>query len=68
MDVSIVIPFLNEEPNLKPLCEELKAALDGIERSYEVLFIDDGSIDAGVQVLEDFRSEMPQIKSGQLSP
>lgn len=62
MDVSIVIPFLNEEPNLKPLCEELKAALDGIGKSYEVLFIDDGSTDSGVDVLEAFRSEMPQIK------
>lgn len=62
MDVSIVIPFLNEEPNLKPLCEELKAALDGMDKHYEVLFIDDGSTDAGVQVLDDFRAEMPQIK------
>lgn len=67
MDVSIVIPFLNEAPNLKPLCEELKGALDsmtldGQSRSYEVLFIDDGSTDEGIQVLEDFRSEMPQIK------
>jgi len=62
MDVSIVIPFLNESPNLKPLCEELKAALDPMNKDYEVLFIDDGSIDDGVQVLEDFRSEMPQIK------
>lgn len=62
MDVSIVIPFLNEEPNLKPLCEELKAALDPMGKSYEVLFIDDGSTDKGVQVLDDFRGEMPQIK------
>lgn len=62
MDVSIVIPFLNESPNLKPLCEELKAALDPMGKSYEVLFVDDGSIDDGVDVLEAFRSEMPQIK------
>ena len=62
MDVSIVIPFLNESPNLKPLCEELKAALDPMGKSYEVLFIDDGSTDDGVDVLEAFRSEMPQIK------
>ncbi len=62
MDVSIVIPFLNESPNLKALCEELKAALDPMDKSYEVLFIDDGSTDDGVQVLEDFRSQMPQIK------
>jgi len=62
MDVSIVIPFLNESPNLKPLCEELKAALDPTGKNYEVLFIDDGSTDDGVQVLEAFRAEMPQIK------
>lgn len=62
MDVSIVIPFLNESPNLKPLCEELKAALDPMGKSYEVLFIDDGSTDDGVDVLDTFRSEMPQIK------
>jgi len=62
MDVSIVIPFLNESPNLKALCEELKAALDPIDKTYEVLFVDDGSTDDGVQVLEDFRAQMPQIK------
>jgi glycosyltransferase involved in cell wall biosynthesis len=62
MDVSIVIPFLNEAPNLEPLCEELKSALDPMGRDYEVLFIDDGSTDEGVAVLEKFRSQMPQIK------
>ena len=62
MDVSVVIPFLNESPNLTPLCEELKTSLDGMDRSYEVLFIDDGSVDDGVEVLEKFRDKMPQIK------
>ncbi len=62
MDVSIVIPFLNEEPNLAALCDELKSALDGLGKEYEVLFIDDGSTDAGVKVLEDCREKMPQIK------
>lgn len=62
MDVSVVIPFLNESPNLKPLCEELQASLDSMGRSYEVLFIDDGSTDDGVAVLEQYRVNMPQIK------
>ena len=62
MDISIVIPFLNEEPNLIPLCEELKGALDPLDHSYEVVFVDDGSDDNGVQKLEEFRSQMPQIK------
>ena len=62
MDISVVIPFLNEEPNLQPLCEELKTALDGFGRSYELLFVDDGSSDNGVELLQNLRAEMPQIK------
>lgn len=62
MEVSVVIPFLNESPNLVPLCEELKASLDPTGKSYEVLFIDDGSSDDGVQILDDFRAKMPQLK------
>jgi len=62
MDVSIVIPFLNESPNLQPLCEEIKAAMNGTDKHYEVLFVDDGSTDDGVAVLEKFRTDMPQIK------
>ena len=62
MDVSIVIPFLNEEPNLIPLCEELKAAMDPLQNEYEILFIDDGSIDGGVELLQEHRAQMPQIK------
>lgn len=62
MDVSVVIPFLNESPNLVPLCEELQASLDPMDKSYEVIFIDDGSTDDGVAVLDAFRERMPQIK------
>ncbi len=62
MDVSVVIPFLNESPNLQPLCEEIQASMDGLGRDYEVIFIDDGSTDDGVAVLEAYKQSMPQIK------
>jgi len=62
MDISVVIPFLNEELNLPALCEELKEHLDPLGKEYEVLFVDDGSTDNGVQALEAFRQKMPQIK------
>ncbi|RBP48446.1 glycosyltransferase family 2 protein [Arenicella xantha] len=62
MDVSIVIPFLNESPNLKPLCDEIKTAMDTIDKQYEVIFIDDGSTDDGCDVLASCRETMPQIK------
>lgn len=62
MDISVVIPFLNEEPNLQPLCEELKAALDPTGKDYELVFVDDGSVDKGVEILQGLLSEIPQIR------
>ena len=62
MDVSIVIPFLNESPNLIPLCDELQASMDPTGKSYEVLFIDDGSTDDGVDLLQAHSDKMPQIR------
>ena len=62
MDISVVIPFLNEAPNLEPLCDELKASLDSLGKTYEVLMIDDGSTDDGVDILEQYRAKMPEIK------
>lgn len=43
-EISIVIPFLNEEGNVLPLTRELVAALQG-GPSYELIFVDDGSDD-----------------------
>ena len=62
IDVSVVIPFLNESPNLKALCDELKASLDPVGCEYEVIFVDDGSTDDGVEILEAYSADMPQIK------
>jgi len=62
MDISVVIPFLNEEPNLQPLSEELRDALDPTGKDYELVFIDDGSVDNGVAVLEGLREQIPQIR------
>ena len=44
-ELSIVIPLYNEADNVGPLYEELTAALAGIDRSYEIIVIDDGSRD-----------------------
>ncbi len=62
MEISVVIPFLNEEPNLQPLCEELSAALDPTGKEYELVFVDDGSLDKGVEVLENLQAKIPQIR------
>ncbi len=52
MDVSIVIPIYNEEENIKPLYESLTAVLAGLGKSYEVLFVDDGSSDNTMDELQ----------------
>lgn len=47
-DVSIVVPIYNEEDSVTPLYEAIVAALDPMERSFEILFVDDGSKDASI--------------------
>lgn len=45
-DLSIVVPFFNEEKNVKQLYLKLKKVLESLGRSYELIFIDDGSSDS----------------------
>ena len=45
--VSVVIPVLNEEENIEPLVTEIVAAMAG--KTFEILFVDDGSSDATVE-------------------
>jgi dolichol-phosphate mannosyltransferase len=48
--VSVVVPLYNEEANLPILQEELRVALSGLD--YEVVFVDDGSVDRTVERIE----------------
>ena len=57
MRLSIVIPLLNEEENIPYLYKELKEALDPIGESYEILFIDDGSTDRSLELLQDLQRQ-----------
>lgn len=50
--VSLVIPLFNEEENLAPLYEEIAAACERLPDRVEILFIDDGSIDASWSEIE----------------
>ncbi len=45
LDLSIVVPIFNEEENVGPLWEELRAVLDGMAGRSEVIYVDDGSTD-----------------------
>ena len=45
MDLSVVIPVYNEEESVKYLYEAVTKALKNLDRSYEIILIDDGSKD-----------------------
>lgn len=61
MDVSVVIPLLNEEKNIPILYDELTQAFGTIEVEYELIFIDDGSTDSSLEILEKLQQNDSHI-------
>jgi glycosyltransferase involved in cell wall biosynthesis len=60
--LSVVIPIFNEELNVTPLYKELKAVLEGMRTKYEVIFVDDGSVDMSGEILEQLAQGDKAIK------
>ncbi len=61
MDVSVVIPLLNEEQNIPILYGELTQALKKSSVEYELVFVDDGSSDSSLEILEDIQRNDPAV-------
>jgi undecaprenyl-phosphate 4-deoxy-4-formamido-L-arabinose transferase len=57
--LSIVIPVYNEAENLETLFARLTATLDGIGKSYEIIFTNDGSRDRSIGLLRQFHRQRP---------
>src|SRR5580692_6533210 len=60
-DVSVVIPVFNEEDGLPLLFARLYPALDALGRSYEIVFVDDGSSDRSVARLREQFERRPDV-------
>lgn len=60
LQLSIVIPILDEEENLVPLVEEIKSVLTNI--SYEIIFIDDGSTDESLNILMGLKNSEENVR------
>ncbi|MEP7106049.1 MAG: glycosyltransferase family 2 protein [Chloroflexota bacterium] len=60
--LSVVIPIYNEEENVPRLHEELRAALDRLERPFEIVYVDDGSRDASPQRLSEIAAVDPHVR------
>ncbi len=59
MKLSVVVPVMNEEQNIKPLIEAIEDALKGID--YEVIFVDDGSSDNTVNEIKKWANERVKL-------
>lgn len=62
LDLSFVIPVYNEAENLPVLYEEMAASCSKMEKSYEIIFVDDGSWDESFLVLKKIQKEDSRIK------
>jgi glycosyltransferase involved in cell wall biosynthesis len=62
MDISIVIPLLNEEESLPELCEWIERVMRTHHYTYEVLLIDDGSTDYSWNVIESITKKNTSFK------
>ena len=62
MDLSIVIPLIDEAESLPELTAWIEKVMDANHYTYEVIFVDDGSSDNSWEVIEQLRSKNPSIK------
>jgi glycosyltransferase involved in cell wall biosynthesis len=62
MNLSIIIPLLNEEESLQELYNWIVSVMNSNTYSYEVIFIDDGSTDNSWKIIERLSTENPNIK------
>lgn len=62
MDLSIIIPLYNEDESLPELAAWIERVVNANNFSYEVIMIDDGSIDDSWKVIEALRMQNPNIK------
>jgi glycosyltransferase involved in cell wall biosynthesis len=61
-NLSVVIPVKDERDNLAPLSERMRAALDPLGVGYEIVFVDDGSIDGSYAMLEGLAMRDRRVK------
>lgn len=63
MDISVVIPLLNEEESLRELHDWIVSVMQANGYTYEILFIDDGSTDGSWGVIEALAAANPNVRA-----
>ncbi len=62
MDISIVIPLFNEAESLPELTQRIDEQTVALNKSYEIIFVDDGSSDDSINVLLELKTKYPAIR------
>lgn len=62
IDVSVVIPLLNEQDSLELLYTQLHAVLETLGKTYEIVFVDDGSTDRSFSVLKRLHEQDSNVR------
>ena len=60
-EISVVVPVFDEEGTLRRLLEEVLPAVRGLGRTFEILFVDDGSRDRSPEVLRELAAAHPEV-------
>ena len=66
--LSIVIPIHNEEENAAILYNEIRDSVDDKKMPYEIIFIDDGSSDRSIDILQDIKGTNSRNRIAWLKP
>lgn len=62
LDISIVIPVYNERENLSLLDEKITKSIKPLNKEYEVILVDDGSVDGSVELIRKLKNKNPCLR------
>lgn len=60
--ISIVVPLFNEEQSLRPLYGEIRKVFENTRRTYEIVFVDDGSTDKSLMRIKEIARMDKRVK------
>jgi glycosyltransferase involved in cell wall biosynthesis len=61
-EISVIVPVYNEAPNIEPLIMHLLESLRPMGRSFEIIMVDDGSMDGSHEILKTLQSRTPELR------
>ena len=61
--INIVVPVYNEEDNIEHFCAEVGAVMKNLPYTYEIIFVDDGSVDESRKILRRLENEVDTIRA-----